>query len=241
MCALPPIGIYLTHPRVLLSKRAHGRRNCAYSFKYRYKSEGLIDFILQGVMSVNLLLGSGSVTMMTIRKWELTSQAGGPRDRCVDVFLISLTRWDGQPVLLREGGGDDAGGGGSCGGSQWLLNQTMADRVPLVLSGIPLLPGESPQPLSVDGTASEVKGGVACVRVRVWTQQLVLVPPHHCRNQGTDPPSPRSSHLCLLSCECSAVKATPPPLNFEPKGSEWLLKSLLYRQQITLQTTCYSF
>lgn len=58
------------------------------------------------------------------------------------------------------------------------------------------------------------------VRVRVWTQQLVLVPPHHCRNQGTDTPSPRSSHLCLLLCEYSAVKATPPSLNLEPKVSE---------------------
>lgn len=60
-----PIGIYLTHPRVLLRKRARERRICAYSFKYRYKSEGLIDLILQGVMSVNLLLGSGSIAMKT--------------------------------------------------------------------------------------------------------------------------------------------------------------------------------
>lgn len=119
--------------------------------------------------------------------------------RTANVFLISLTRWDGQPVLLRGGGGD-SGGGGSSGGSQWLLNQTMGYRVPLVLSGIPLLPGETPQPLSVDGTASEVKGGVACVCMcgrSSWFSSLLITAENRARTHRR-----LGRHICV----CCNVK-----------------------------------
>lgn len=71
----------------------------------------------------------------------------------------------------------------------------MGYRVPLVVSGIPLLPGESPQPLSVDGTASEVKGGVACVCVcgrSSWFSSLLITAEIKARtHRRLDP------HICV--------------------------------------------
>lgn len=166
-------------------------------------------------MSVNLLLESGSKRPKWWWWWRWLphmkthypgrsqeSVCGRRISRTTNVFLISLTQRLSAGLFGRGVGWGDLGGGGSSGGSQWLLNQTMGYRVPLVLSGIPLLPGESPEPLSVDGTASEVKGGVACVRACVWcvcvfTQQLVLVPPLNCRKQR-----PAHQLPSILMCVC---------------------------------------
>ena len=90
-------------------------------------------------------------------------------------------------------------------------------RVPLVLSGIPLLPGESPEPLSVDGTASEVKGGVAevCVCVCVclrssWFSSLLLTA------ESNPQAHQRASilmHVCLFSLEILRILQRNPQLS----------------------------
>lgn len=112
----------------------------------------------------------------------------------------------------------------------------MGYRVPLVLSGIPLLPGESPQPLSVDGTASGVKGGgawraCACVDAAAGSRP------------SSSPQETRHGHT-VASVDTFVFVVTwnwLRPRQVEPKPlNGFYLKSLLYRQQITLLTTWYS-
>lgn len=101
------------------------------------------------------------------RKWGIS--------RTTNVFLINLTRWDGQAVHFRQ-----ELGRGVERGDQWLLNQTMEHRVPLVLSSIPLLPWDTQIHSAWMAPCPRRSGGAWFVRKgELQTQQLVSVPPLH--------------------------------------------------------------